>query len=105
MALLGGVDADAGIGRPEAQGQGLRDFGQHFGTELDVPLPGKLDGIDEQVEQDLVQPIDIAHHAPRVAGRRPHFQPQVLGRRQRRHRLPGPASSSTSSNNISLIFR
>ncbi len=76
-------DADAGVvdpdGDPDVLGAG--GCGPHL--EPDLARGGELDGIAEQVDQDLAQPARVAPHQTWQVGRDLDGKGQTFGRRAR----------------------
>jgi hypothetical protein len=74
-----GVDADAGVADFEAHLHRIGGFADQAGAQGDAALPGELDGIADQVEQDLAQPQRIApQEQARQFGRNVGFQAQAF---------------------------
>ncbi|OEZ48764.1 hypothetical protein DUGA6_63190 [Duganella sp. HH105] len=74
-------DADAGIVHFETQADGLRILVHHGHLDRDLAAVGELDGVAQQVEDDLAQPVRIAADGDRdIVGDR-QFQADALGLR------------------------
>src|SRR5690606_39805133 len=65
---VGRLDAGPGIGNAPAQRPPSSNCvaGMAFGGQSDLSLPRELDGIAQQVEQDLFEPAFIADRFPEV---------------------------------------
>ncbi len=98
LQLVGG-DADPGVGDIESEDDLVKAGVFHRHIDDDLAAVGELDGVADQVDQDLAQAIVVADQRVRNIGGDPASQLEALGVRTHRQRfersLDGVAQART----------
>jgi len=95
-------NADAGVADLEAEQKPAVDRGPGFDDQFDPAFFGELDGVVQQVEQDLVNALFVAGHGAGHFRRAAQRQVQPLGHRPRRDGAQGMLGSAAGRERLAL---